>query len=676
MVDYTDAPAQPEERGEQPGERGEQPGGLNISSSFPLPGYISYETRKTGLFGKYYKNTYVKNGKVYHEREYLGKVENIDLGIFQNRRRGLFSFTLDNGYGTAPESIGHQSSIFPPHMIYDFGDMWLIDQILKQSGIDKVLENLIPSKSDTLKTIVAYKLLETKANSFASNWYPKSYARVLYPEANLDSPRISEFLAALGSEHVNTEFFKQYLGTILKNRIVSEQIKIPVIIDSVGIKNDIDIFLTAPSNHGNGTSNELRVTYVVDKQTKLPIFFRISPGNIIDNSLLIGTVHKLSDLGIEVDLVIMDAGYAAFDNLSQLISEDISFLTRIPQNRVMYKQLIEEHSSTLALPNNLVTYNGRVLYVKKVETDLNGHKLFAYFMQDIKQAADDLSRAFLKHELSDNRIVLLSEEQLNAGKFALLSSREYSVNEVLAEYYTRQTVEQIFDVNKNYAGGEPVRAHTEETVRGTILVSFISTLLYTIISQKLIGTKLSATATLSIMGKLRMTVHEHGQFDEERTKEQNFIFKHLNLENPLTDNCPDGVTVKNLNFSELKAGKRVRGRPRKNKESPGGYSPDVEVNNAETTSLSSERSHRRGRPKGSKNRTKAGMRISSEDTSTNKSPQVTVLEEPRRRGRPKGSKNKPKNDLNIPLETNAEGSCQRGRGRPKGSKNKPKAGMD
>jgi hypothetical protein len=42
MFDNIDDPAQAE---------GEQAGGLNITTTFPLPGYISYETRKTGLFG-------------------------------------------------------------------------------------------------------------------------------------------------------------------------------------------------------------------------------------------------------------------------------------------------------------------------------------------------------------------------------------------------------------------------------------------------------------------------------------------------------------------------------------------------------------------------------------------------------------------------------------------------
>ncbi|MDR1164738.1 MAG: transposase [Deltaproteobacteria bacterium] len=659
---------------EHGGQTEAEPGqDLNNPSTSPLPGYIGYEKRSTGLFAKHYLSTYVRNGSVYHKNEYLGKVENKEQGIFKSRKRGVFSFNLIDGYGTASTYVAPTSVVIPPLQIFDFGGIWMIDQILKQSGLDHTLENLIPENIDTLKSLLGFKLLETKSNHFAADWYQKSYARVLYPEAIVDSPRISELLSILGSDYSHTKFFEQYLGTILKDKSIAQQVKIPVIIDSVGIQNDITTYLTALSNHGNGANNELRVTYVVDKNTRLPIFFRISVGNIIDNSLLIGTIHQLRTFGIEVDLVIMDAGYSAFDNISELVAENISFLTIMPQNRIEYKQLIEEHSQTLRCSENMIPYGNRALYVKKVNIDYMGHKLFAYVMLDIKQASDDLIHAAIKYDLDKDRNTLISKEELNAGKFVLLSSREYSQREVVKEYKTRQTIEQIFDINKNYAGGMPLRAHTEETIRGSILISFITTVIYTIISQKLSGTRLSALAALSKMDQLRMIVHEHGQFTEELTKDQNIIFKHISLDNPVTDFCSNGINKKNFAFADLNSKRRGRGRPKKIKNSPVENTPNGLVSNSDEIRPNSDGSRRRGRPKGSKNRPKAGIPNSFNSTSVIQSAQDSIEEELlRRRGRPKGSKNRPKIDTTIAVETKVEGLRNRGRGRPKGSKNKSK----
>jgi transposase len=76
------------------------------------------------------------------------------------------------------------------------------------------------------------------------------------------------------------------------------------------LPNDIKTPLTAISNHNNGISNELRLIYVVDKITKFPLFFRFVAGNIIDNSTLINTINDLLSYNIQIELVIVDAGYS------------------------------------------------------------------------------------------------------------------------------------------------------------------------------------------------------------------------------------------------------------------------------------------------------------------------------------------------------------------------------
>jgi hypothetical protein len=49
------------------------------------------------------------------------------------------------------------------------------------------------------------------------------------------------------------------------------------------------------------------------------------------------------------------------------------------------------------------------------------------------------------------------------GLFILISSEKMEPEEVMPLYYTRQAVEQIFDVSKNNADLLPLRGHGEET---------------------------------------------------------------------------------------------------------------------------------------------------------------------------------------------------------------------
>jgi hypothetical protein len=56
---------------------------------------------------------------------------------------------------------------------------------------------------------------------------------------------------------------------------------------------------------------------------------------------------------------------------------------------------------------------------------------------------------------------------------------------LLSEYYVRQSVEQYFDFGKNYARYLPVYQHTVETMRGHLLLSFISTFIFVLINNRL-----------------------------------------------------------------------------------------------------------------------------------------------------------------------------------------------
>ena len=57
------------------------------------------------------------------------------------------------------------------------------------------------------------------------------------------------------------------------------------------------------------------------------------------------------------------------------------------------------------------------------------------------------------------------------GVFMLISSKPIDPKEVLAVYYTRQQIEQTFDLGKNYAGMLPLNIQKEETFNGHMLLN-------------------------------------------------------------------------------------------------------------------------------------------------------------------------------------------------------------
>jgi hypothetical protein len=559
-----------------------------------LPGFIHIDHKESGSYAVYCTGTYVKNGKVYHDRQYLGKVIDEKNGIFYTRSRGYYTFNLTDGYGEVdPLSVTTYST--PQNVVLHFGDVWLVDQILKQTGLDEVLDNLILNAGNTVKSLVAFRLLDSNGYDSVEEWYRTSYARVLYPNAIVTSSMTTKYIEKLGNDAVYNNFFSSYLNILAKKNNISDKISFPILIESTGLPNDIKSYLTSVNNHNGVISNEIRLIYVVDKNTKLPILFRYVPGNIIDNSTFITTINTLITYGIEVELVIMDAGYTSLENLAQLISLNIPFITIMTQNRNEYKILMQNYGQKLYDPENAIFYLGRGLYGKKVEITLCDRLLYAYVILDRRQSVDDEQSLFNKVKDDPDRISKIKEKFDTFGRFILLSSDNHEINDILPLYYNRQTIEQVFDISNNFADILPLRAHSIPTIAGRLLLSFIATIIYSLTSEKLKNYKLCANKALYHLRNLKIKIYESSFLLEELTKIQKEIFVNLNLQCPYPEER--GNLLKKDSFlAKLKSGNtRGPGRPK------GSKSKKIVSSISSLQSESSDVVRRpRGRPKGSK----------------------------------------------------------------------------
>jgi transposase len=139
----------------------------------------------------------------------------------------------------------------------------------------------------------------------------------------------------------------------------------PVLIDSTGLPNRIKVEQTHPSNLSGVISNEIRLIFIVDYNTGLPIFYKTISGNITDITTLKTTINILSMYDINVKFILMDAGYYSLDNLKFLHELGISFLSRIKPNDCIYKNLVKQHAMEMMLNSEyVIKHNQRYLYCK------------------------------------------------------------------------------------------------------------------------------------------------------------------------------------------------------------------------------------------------------------------------------------------------------------------------
>jgi hypothetical protein len=72
----------------------------------------------------------------------------------------------------------------------------------------------------------------------------------------------------------------------------------------------------------------------------------------------------------------------------------------------------------------------------------------------------------------------------------------------------RQRVEQVFDIQKNNIDLLHLRADTEETLRGRLFLTFLTTVAYMALSRRLNGTKMTVDSAMLTLRNLKCKVFD------------------------------------------------------------------------------------------------------------------------------------------------------------------------
>jgi hypothetical protein len=475
--------------------------------------------------GKQVKQQYLGN---------LGRVVDKDLGIYKNRERGIFRYTLEEGFSNLPAHyIPAKEILEKERLILDFGDSFFLDKYLNAQPFASAFKAVLPEQSDTLYSLLFYRILTTKKTCcYADVWYQGNYASLLFPQAKLQSQRVSEFLATIGKENVQRDFFRQYYKCLYNNAGTTG-----ILIDSSGLPNASKMSVTQINNHKGDISLEARLIYVLDRRNGMPIYFRYCPGNVVDVSTLCTTLAELKQYGIDTDYAILDAGYYSEANMQELWRNNVKFVTRLAPNRKLFKNVAKKELSSLATSDHAIRYGNRLLYIKKVAVDIYGNGGFAYIGIDTDNRNQQMKRTAF--DALDDKISAeeMDERMSRLGMFMIVSSEDIPVDEVLPLYYARQQIEQVFDIGKNEADILPIRVQTEDTFRGHLMLTFLATVLLQklqrdIIEKRKKKDRINPEGAFVSLRNQKCKVYEKVVVPQEAVKGINFIYKLFNIECP------------------------------------------------------------------------------------------------------------------------------------------------
>ena len=492
--------------------------------------YIGYDIKNGVKYAKICSSRR-EGDKVISTQKSLGRVLDEKRGIYRNRERGIFTYDVKTDtYGKVDPSYVPKISRkdAKEKLILDFGDSHFLDAFIRKNGLEPSIRALGYGNPDTVWAMVHYYVLCNLANCHAGDWWDGNYVRILYPDANLSSQRISDMLRYIGDEGVYRDFFTEYTKLLGKKKEGAN-----ILIDSTGLPNSIHFPLTAISNHNGKISNEMRLIYVLQQETELPLFMRYCPGNVIDITTLIKTILELKANGINTKFAILDAGYLSKENTEELYENGISFLSRLKPNSRLYTNALEEHLPTLEAKENLVSYNSRYAYIKRIDSEIGeGHRAYVYLCRDLAMKSIENSKLFTKAEKTGMKTQEVFEAMNKHGIFALVSSRPIAKEKLLGTYYTRQQIEQVFDICKNYTNMLPLRVQTEETLRGHLMLSFIAAVIVKLLQKQIKGTPYSPIDVFTNLRNHKCKVFDDYLLTQESAKKANDIYRLMDMKVP------------------------------------------------------------------------------------------------------------------------------------------------
>jgi transposase len=128
------------------------------------------------------------------------------------------------------------------------------------------------------------------------------------------------------------------------------------------------------------------------------------------------------------------------------------------------------------------------LYGVRVEIEAYGYDCYGYLFCDEERRFNEKSVLDKKDDESKEKDKLSKADYTKKvetlGLFALFSTELLEISDALPTYYGRNIVEQTFDVLKTNSKAVPLGAKSETTYRGQLLVTFISSIWYLAIGEK------------------------------------------------------------------------------------------------------------------------------------------------------------------------------------------------
>ena len=390
---------------------------------------------------------------------------------------------------------------------YTYGDLLPVIKAARDLKLPDILKKIAGEYADILLTMAINRIIRPEAMDLVSEWYEDSYISTIY-SADLSSATLSRAMTALGKMNLNHAFLNE-------------------IIKATGIKGALYYDLTSYSSqsrnidfleYGYSRSDpdypQVNVSLVESSESGIPIFYDIYPGSVNDITTVKNTIDVLRTAGLTDVTFIMDRGMFSSSSIEYLIESGMNFIMPASYTLKEVKKLALLSRKTIEKGGNMISMSGEIMFAVKRTARIGNTDVSVWvyydpdrdsrertvFYSSLKERMDRLSsrtvrkwekpgdvcgdimgpyRNFISFRydgtfhvrVRDNAV---SQRVNRCGITIITFTGDHDAEYVLSEYRKRDAVEKLFMSSKTFTGGEPVRVHGIDALRGEMFVDLIS----------------------------------------------------------------------------------------------------------------------------------------------------------------------------------------------------------
>lgn len=334
--------------------------------------------------------------------------------------------------------------------VHELGNVALLWIVLKESGLDKLLQSFFPNHHDDIVLLAFNRVINPQPLKSMRAWYEKTYlARMIAPSASPKS--LATCLRDVGVDgNAQRDFF---------NALITADEKL--VYDTSAIFSYSKNLNLAEFGHDR---DQLLLPHVnlllaLSKTKRQPCYIRLVPGSVMDVKTLRVFVEEIRDKSA---FLILDKGFLDRHNFEFLVRAGFNFILPLKRNSKMidYKKRM---SGWFIFRKRTVKY-----------TSCPNRSFHIYLFEDV------LLRATEENEFYNLKArgapVTFHEEW--AGKIALISNVKLGPQEAFLLYKSRDDIEKAFNVFKNLLQADTPYLRDEASLRGYVFATFVALFLY------------------------------------------------------------------------------------------------------------------------------------------------------------------------------------------------------